>query len=153
MCACVCVRRRERESERPQRETTMFSQPPRASNHDNRMAGRHGSSSIEAGVFLFLQNSALVAFQDRLVLLKKGEETLFSASSRGTQTHRHAHTSVKSHGPHGAYLTACISSSNTALLKLAGARRLAAPREHFCSHISKKNRKAKDSLSEKCPSR
>lgn len=33
---------RERE-----RETVLFPQPPRASNHDNRMAGRHGSSSAE----------------------------------------------------------------------------------------------------------
>lgn len=89
VCVCVCVREGERESERPQRETTMFSQPPRASNHDNRMAGRHGSSSIEAGVFLFLQNSALVAFQDRLVLLKKQRKGFFLPPLGG---HKHTDT-------------------------------------------------------------
>lgn len=56
----------KRERERAPRETAMFSQPPRASNHDNRMAGRHGSSSIEAGVFLFLQNRPWSRFKSDL---------------------------------------------------------------------------------------
>lgn len=99
--ACASHRGKERE-----RETVRFPQPPRASNHDNRMAGRHGSSSAE-GRPASLCSSDINLGRNSPSEWNKNASFCTHHTETDEKRHAHTHTSVEIQRP----TASCISLS------------------------------------------